>query len=71
MNTSTAKTRKTWLALLAAVAAFALALCMLSGCSSEKASDTTSDARGRKRQTRLDRGNGACLPAFRNEGRSG
>ena len=46
MNTSTAKTRKTWLALLAAVAAFALALCMLSGCSSEKASDTTSDAVG-------------------------
>ena len=46
MNTSTAKTRKTWLALLAAVAAFALALCMLSGCSSEKASDKTDDAVG-------------------------
>ena len=46
MNTSTAKRRKTWLALLAAVAAFALALCMLSGCSSEKASDKTDDAVG-------------------------
>lgn len=38
MNTSIVKTRKIWLALLAVVAAFALALCMLSGCSSEKAS---------------------------------
>lgn len=46
MNTSTVKTRKTWLALLAAVATFALALCMLSGCSSEKASDKTGDAVG-------------------------
>lgn len=46
MNTSTVKTRKTWLILLALVAAFALALCMLSGCSSEKTSDTTSDAVG-------------------------
>ena len=46
MNTSTAKTRKTWLALLAAVATFVLALCMLSGCSSEKASDKTDDAMG-------------------------
>lgn len=46
MNASTVKTRKTWLALLAIVAAFALALCMLSGCSSEKANDKTSDAVG-------------------------
>ena len=46
MNTSTAKTRKIWLALLAAVATFALTLCMLSGCSSEKASDKTDDAVG-------------------------
>lgn len=36
MNTSIVKTRKIWLALLAVVAAFALALCMLSGCSSER-----------------------------------
>lgn len=46
MNTSIIKTRKIWLALLAVVAAFALALCMLSGCSSEKASDKTGDAVG-------------------------